>query len=559
MTEIAAAERDVTYRPRRLKPCGVALLLIAFGLAVALPLRADFSLPIDEAILPNPRSIVMALAAIFFLGLGILIIAGTLRGLPRLAVTPTGVRLKTIFGTTWADWESLAPFELATIHAGFRRSVAAATSGIVGAAASRNLLRKNKLTIPDSFHTPIDAIVADLNARHARAAGLSPALYPDAAAANAEKEKRFGVADFRLPWLTFAILAVLGAVFACEQIFAVTASGPLLRPSIATLEALGGLDQRSILSNGEWYRLFTAPLLHADILHLAANGIALLMVGFLLGRLVGRVWFLAFFVIGALGGSLMSLAVNPATLVSVGASGAIMGLFAAAFTSSFRLPAGTAARARVQAWSYRVLVPSLLPLATTTASGQIDYGAHFGGALSGALVAFCLLRSWPDTARLPRFHGVAVGISIIGMALLVASEAAAVRHYPRYQILAALIPSDQIPKTEVEVAAQAADLVARYPLDPRSHMLYGTVLYDSGDPAAAEREMRLAVTGAEELRFNFGLRFENTVRAMLAGILLQQGREAEAKEAARAFCQAQAANQLTEKLRTMITEAQLCE
>jgi membrane associated rhomboid family serine protease len=248
----------------------------------------------------------------------------------------------------------------------------------------------------------------------------------------APSEAVVGLAAFKLPWVTFLLLAVLVVIFVLENVFAVT---PSVRsnPSIATLLALGALSSKAIISNGQWYRLFTAPLLHASVAHIVGNGVALLMGGWLLERFVGRLWFFALFVIGALGGSLMSLAVGSPNLISVGASGALMGIFAALCVGSFRLAFGTPARSRMQVNSARVLVPSLIPLFSTS-SVHIDYGAHFGGALSGAVVAAFLLKSWPETERIPQLRKVAAATSGVGAILFVASACIVVVNYPKYHV-----------------------------------------------------------------------------------------------------------------------------
>jgi rhomboid protease GluP len=92
-------------------------------------------------------------------------------------------------------------------------------------------------------------------------------------------------------------------------------------------------------------------------------------------------------------------------MVSVGASGAIMGLFAAAFIGSFRFPSGSPDQQRMMIRSLRVLIPSLLPLATTASGMHIDYGAHLGGAISAGIVALLLLKAWPDGTPLSRARG----------------------------------------------------------------------------------------------------------------------------------------------------------
>jgi rhomboid protease GluP len=251
----------------------------------------------------------------------------------------------------------------------------------------------------------------------------------------APSEAAAGLASFKLPWLTFFLLTVLVVIFVLENLFAVT---PSVRsdPTIATLFAFGALSKKAILSGEQWYRLFTAPLLHASVAHIVGNGAALLMGGWLLERFVGRLWFFALFVIGALGGSLMSLAVGSPNLISVGASGALMGLFAAVCVSSFRLASGTPARARMQVNSARVLVPSLLPLFSTS-NVHIDYGAHFGGALSGAVVGAFLLKFWPKTERIPQLRKVAAVTSVVGAFLFVASACIVIANYQTYRAAAA--------------------------------------------------------------------------------------------------------------------------
>jgi rhomboid protease GluP len=121
--------------------------------------------------------------------------------------------------------------------------------------------------------------------------------------------------------------------------------------------------------------------------------------------------------------------VNPVNLVSVGASGALMALFAALFVAGFHFPSGTAARTSLQVNSLRILIPSLLPLLQTSAVGRIDYGAHIGGMLSGAAFALLLLRCWPEGARTPQLRNVAAAVSAAGAILFVASGALATANY----------------------------------------------------------------------------------------------------------------------------------
>jgi rhomboid protease GluP len=94
------------------------------------------------------------------------------------------------------------------------------------------------------------------------------------------------------------LLAVLVAAFVVEGKFAVA---PAVKhsPSLSTIFALGVLSRDAVTVAGEWYRLFTAPLLHASTAHLAGNGIALVFGGWVLEVLLGRLWFFTLFTVGA--------------------------------------------------------------------------------------------------------------------------------------------------------------------------------------------------------------------------------------------------------------------
>ncbi len=90
------------------------------------------------------------------------------------------------------------------------------------------------------------------------------------------------------------------------------------------------------LANGEIWRLWTVTLVHAAIyqnpLHLLFNMYALWLAGPLVERMYGRWRFLGFYVLFALGGSLVSFAFSDAR-GGVGASGAVFGLFGLLFAA----------------------------------------------------------------------------------------------------------------------------------------------------------------------------------------------------------------------------------
>lgn len=357
-----------------------------------------------------------------------------------------------------------------------------------------------------------------------------------------------------LPVVTAALLGLLAAAFALVLLLAEDPTTGALAPGVRSLAAFGGLSHRAILEQGEWWRLASAVLLHGDVLHLLLNGVALAVVGKLLESLVGRAWFAAVFVLGGLGGSLLSLALNPPNVVSVGASGAIMALAAAALACSFRL-ANPAQRHQAQIGLVQVLVPALIPLATTVSGGRIDYAAHLGGALAGLALGLALLKLWPRTEALPRLRPVAIGVAAAGLVAACAAAAMVAQTYRPAILVARLIPQDQVPRSEAEAKSRAAELARRYPHDPRARMALARQLLDARDRAGAERELRAGLAEEEMLRLYFRPELTHQFKALLALTLADSGRRDEARDVARSVCIGLA----PEPIRRMLAAAKLCE
>jgi membrane associated rhomboid family serine protease len=333
--------------------------------------------------------------------------------------------------------------------------------------------------------------------------------------------------------VTMGILAVLTAVFVLELCFGIGHSD-LLSPNIQTHVAFGALYHPLILQ-GEWYRLFTAALLHANPIHLLFNGFALLLAGTILEGFVGRAWYFAFFVIGGLGGSLMSLAIDPPTIVSIGASGAIMGLFGAAYVCSFHLPAD-GNRKRFQRGLLQILILSLIPMFPVHIGAHIDYAAHLGGALAGGLAGLILLLTWRKKEGKPGFERLALVLSFAGAACFAYAVIPITQHYKVYVYGAELMPNDAMPKTDKDAALRSAELLKQYPNDPRAHMYRAIAFAQNNDYTDAEREMRTALNEKTILNNNFTPEFRTHLQALLALVLFNEGRLDEAKNEASAIC-----------------------
>jgi membrane associated rhomboid family serine protease len=136
---------------------------------------------------------------------------------------------------------------------------------------------------------------------------------------------------------------------------------------------------RPSVANGEWWRLITAAFLHASLLHVAFNMGALAAFGPHVEAAMGKVRFLSLYLLAALGGSALSYLFGPVNVASVGASGAIFGVFAAYFIIARRVGADTGP----------IVFLLVINLAISFAdAGVIDWRAHVGGMITGAVAAW---------------------------------------------------------------------------------------------------------------------------------------------------------------------------
>lgn len=220
----------------------------------------------------------------------------------------------------------------------------------------------------------------------------------------------------RRAWVTPAITAVLVACFAGSWLLGVDPLSP-------TAEQLygAGAGFGPALVEGQWWRLLTASLLHGGLLHIGFNLWAFWGAGQFAERIYGNLGFLALYVLGALGCSLLSAAVHPLT-VSVGASGAIFGVYGAlllfAFTHRGVFPPELLRKQRnslLGFLGYNVVFAFTQP--------NIDLAGHAGGLLTGIASGWLLRRDLrrPAASIRRRVAGAA------GMAALLALGALGVR------------------------------------------------------------------------------------------------------------------------------------
>lgn len=206
-------------------------------------------------------------------------------------------------------------------------------------------------------------------------------------------------------------LVTKGLIIACVTIYLVQMALPSLGAQFAFVPA--------VASSQPW-RFMTTAFLHASLMHLAFNMWALWVLGSALEPILGRWRFAALCALSALGGSTMiywlASPTAPASWLTstVGASGAVFGLFAALFIIQRRFGRDTSA----------IVGLLVLNLAISFIGANISWQGHLGGLVTGAIVA--ALYAWAPRNRRTVYGvcgTVGITIALIGVICLRAALA----------------------------------------------------------------------------------------------------------------------------------------
>lgn len=158
-----------------------------------------------------------------------------------------------------------------------------------------------------------------------------------------------------------------------------------------TLLRFGALTNHELFS-GEWWRYFSSIFLHAGFSHLLFNSFALVVFAPPMERLLGSVRYgLLYLGSGVLGNVLALAWYNSAgeTTISVGASGAIYGIYGAfLYVALFQ-------RTMMDEASRKTLYTLLaFGIIFSFAMSGINWMAHLGGLLGGFFIYGLLIRLW---------------------------------------------------------------------------------------------------------------------------------------------------------------------
>jgi len=164
--------------------------------------------------------------------------------------------------------------------------------------------------------------------------------------------------------------------------------------SNASLEAHGGLLGLDVTHNGEWWRIFTSAFLHGSEVHILFNMIALWQVGTFIELIYGTPRMALIYFIAALGSGLAVTYFSPFD-VTIGASGAIFGLFGALGVAAVRL--GERGRDILKQTIGIIVINLVLGVVLP----NISNWAHIGGLIFGTLAGAALFRTPKPAAPVP--------------------------------------------------------------------------------------------------------------------------------------------------------------
>jgi len=185
--------------------------------------------------------------------------------------------------------------------------------------------------------------------------------------------------------VTWSILAANVLAF----VLVVIAGGSPFDISSATLIQIGG-NFAPLVTGGQWWRLLVNVFLHASLLHIGFNMLALWQAGPLVERLFGSLPFALIYLGAGLGGSVASIFWRQ-EVVSVGASGAVFGIYGAllAYLAGQR---GAFSLSSLRSLRVSALAFIIYSLAFGFGTTGIDNAAHLGGLAGGILLGAAFAR-----------------------------------------------------------------------------------------------------------------------------------------------------------------------
>lgn len=211
---------------------------------------------------------------------------------------------------------------------------------------------------------------------------------------------------------TFVLIAINVAAFLAEV---ASASGGLGVGSSSAVREFGLFGVS--VAEGEWYRLLTGGFLHYDLLHILFNMAALYFLGRILEPGIGTLRFVFLYFASLFGGAFGALLISGSETLTIGASGAVFGIFGATFVI---------ARARgIDALAGTVGLIILINLAISFSTPRISLGGHLGGLVAGVLCMLVIVAGERGMLGRRRLAAELLAMTAVGVVSIAAALAIA--------------------------------------------------------------------------------------------------------------------------------------
>ena len=212
---------------------------------------------------------------------------------------------------------------------------------------------------------------------------------------------------------TRALLAAIIVMFVIE--IGASPAATLFRGPPGTVLYDLGASWPPAIASGEFWRLFSAMFLHANLFHILFNGYALWIFGQAVEEEYGTPWMVVLFFLTGFLASVTSYAFGDIDALGVGASGAIFGIFGAFVAYNYRRRHLALASARLRSAMTLIVLNALLAFAFRS---FIDWRAHLGGLIAGFVAGYVVEGfGRRDTRWVVRAVGI-VALIAVGVALV---------------------------------------------------------------------------------------------------------------------------------------------
>ncbi|MGV9274360.1 rhomboid family intramembrane serine protease [Streptomyces griseosporeus] len=162
------------------------------------------------------------------------------------------------------------------------------------------------------------------------------------------------------------------------------------------------------VAEGQWYRMLTSMFLHGGYIHLLFNMLSLWWLGGPLEAALGRARYLALYFTSGLAGSALTYLLAEPNSGTVGASGAIFGLFGA-----------TAVLMRRLNYDMRPIIALLvINLIFTFGWSNIAWQAHIGGLVAGVVVGYAMVHAPRERRALVQYGTCALVLAAVVLVTL---------------------------------------------------------------------------------------------------------------------------------------------